>query len=177
MTSYLLKKLIGLAICVATLIVGYNFFWGNEEEQASSRKIIAQVKDLTGSVTKLLSSEKEKYEDGKYDDALSKMKQTIAVMKQKAMAMGDSGKQLMDKVNDLERREEQLKQDLAGLKENGPATGRMMMAPPGATPESAAEPTPSDSNAEENRDRRADAIRRQLLELNQEAERMTADFT
>ena len=95
--AYLLKRAIGLAIVLAIGLTGYNYFWGTEEEKANSQAIVGQVASLTKSVTSLLSSEKEKYSAGKYDDAIDKMSTTFSTLKQKAQALGKSGSSMLAK--------------------------------------------------------------------------------
>ena len=169
MTSYLVKKIVVLAVCVAALLVGYNYFRGNAEEQQKSQEIIGKVKDLSASVVDLLKSEHGKYEKGKYDAAISKIKATFSVLREKATAMGDGGQQLMDKVNELELQGQDLEQQLAALEGNDGSQGNLSESP--GVDGSAAESSASD------RDAQAEAIRRQILKLNQDAEQLSRDFT
>jgi hypothetical protein len=155
MTKYLVRKIVSLAICLAALIVGYNYFWGNKEEQQNAKDIIAQVKGLTGSVVDLLSTEKDKYENGKYDNALVKVKETFAIIRDKATAMGESGSEILDKLGALEQHEQDLRKKLATLDGS----------------ESAAADNGSDSpgKSDSDRDQQAEVIRRQILSLNDQA--------
>lgn len=157
MTRYLGRKLLGLAIFVAVLVVGYNYFWGTPEEQQNAKEIVGQVKNLTSSVTKLLVSEKDKFDEGKYDTALSKMKDAVSVLKQKAMAMGDDGKKMLDSVNKLEQKEQDIEQQLKEINSEDKTPGG-----------SAA---PGDAAAD--RQARAESLRQQILELNQDAEELS----
>ncbi len=113
--AFFIKKIIGLAICLAVLLVGYNYFWGTQEEQQSSKNIIAEVKVLTNAVVDLLKTEEEKYENGKFDDALVKVRETFVVIKEKAMTMGDGGREVLDKLGDLEQQRRDLKKKLSTL--------------------------------------------------------------
>lgn len=169
--GYLVKKIIGLAICLAVLIVGYNYFWGTPEEQESSKEILGRVKDLTGSVVELLSSEKEKFDKGKYDDALVKVKATFAALKEKAAAMGDSGQELMDRIGELEQQESELSTRLAEQDSGHPAKGMMMVAPGSDGDEQAAAPEDAGQNNSE-----AEELRQQILKLNEEARQLGEQF-
>lgn len=175
MTSYVLKKLIAAVLCLAVGIVAYNYFWGTEEEQKNSRQIIGQVKVLTNSVSTLLSSEKAKYDEGKYDEAISKLKTAFETLKEKANAMGETGKDVLDQVDALQQRERELEEELAALRMEGevPDKGeRMMKASPGSEGADSTTDSP-----QEDRARRAEQIRQELLKLNEDAERITAEFS
>lgn len=156
MTSYIGRKLVGLAILLAIFIVGYNYFWGTPEEQQSSKEILGQVKVLTTSVTNLLISEKEKFDKGKYDAALAKMKDTVSLLKEKALAMGDAGQHALTTVAELEEKEQNLRKELEELHTD------------------TAEPSAPVQNAEAaDRQARTEALRQQILDLNQEAEQLS----
>lgn len=61
---------------VLLLVVGillYNFFFGTEGEKEDGKRIVSEFKDVGVAVKDLLSSEKQKLDEGKYDDALDKM--------------------------------------------------------------------------------------------------------
>ena len=107
--AFLIKKIVPLVLLLATFLVGYNYFFGTKEEQESSREIIEQVKKLSSSVVKLLGSEKEKYQAGKYDGALEKVKSTFAVLKEKATQLGAKGQQIVNSIEEMEQEEIRLK--------------------------------------------------------------------
>ncbi len=150
MISFLIKKIIGLAICLAVLLVGYNYFWGNQEEQQSSQNIITEVKTLTGEVVDLLKVEQEKYENGKFDTALAKVKSTFTMIREKAMAMGEDGHEAIDKLDDLEHQGHNLKKKLSALDGDN-------------------DPTVQDDD----RDQQAEVIRKKILKLNNDAHQLS----
>ena len=74
-------KLVAFLLVVLVVgIVAYNYFLGTEEEQENSRRIIDQVRGLGSSVVNLLYSEKEKFDQGKYDSALEKIGDAIELV-------------------------------------------------------------------------------------------------
>lgn len=76
----MIRSLIKLGLLVVIGIVIYNYFFGTPEEQESSKQVFAKskeafvkVKDVGKDVFILLSSEKQKFDAGKYDVAIQKM--------------------------------------------------------------------------------------------------------
>ncbi|MEO7176172.1 MAG: hypothetical protein ABIV51_09755 [Saprospiraceae bacterium] len=68
------KFLFRIAIIAIIGLVVYNYIWGNESEKAGSKRILSETKDLFVGIKDLISSEKTKFDAGKYDDALDKIK-------------------------------------------------------------------------------------------------------
>jgi SMC interacting uncharacterized protein involved in chromosome segregation len=152
MTGYLGKKLLGLIVVAACLLVGYNYFWGTPEEKESAQKIIGEFTNLSNSVKNLLVSEKDKFDEGKYDTAISKLKEAVAVLKEKATSMGSDGQRVLNSVNELEQKEEALEEELASL--NAPAST-------------------TSGKSSDNQKSRAESLRQHILELNKEAEQLS----
>ena len=73
MTRFLLKILFYVVI----IVLVYNYFLGDSAEKDSSQKIFSEVKTVLVSVKDLLGAEKQKFDQGKYDEALEKIKQGI----------------------------------------------------------------------------------------------------
>ncbi|MEM0991737.1 MAG: hypothetical protein AAF847_03515 [Bacteroidota bacterium] len=61
-----------LAFLVVAILI-YNFFFGTTEEKETSQKIVQEFKDVGVAVKDLLQAEKEKLDEGKYDNALDKI--------------------------------------------------------------------------------------------------------
>ena len=124
--NWTVKALIAkLVVVLVVAIVGYNYFFGTAEEKESAKAIVGQVKSLTSSVATLLKSEKEKFDQGKYDEAMSKIKTALHSIHDKAVAMGDSGEKLLNKVESLEQQEDALEHRLHEL---GPEDSQRAMA-------------------------------------------------
>lgn len=101
-----MKSIIRIALLLIVAIIVYNLFFGTEEEKAASKRVIREGKEAVESVIGLLKSEKEKFDQGKYDQALDKLGNMFDNLKEGAK----DSKELMDRINDLEQRKEELSQ-------------------------------------------------------------------
>lgn len=112
----------GLIIKVVLLLVvgviGYNYFFGTAEEKESAQRIVGQVKQLTQSVADLLKSEKEKFDEGKYDAAISQLKSALNTIHEKIATLASGQENLLRDVESLEQQELSLEQRLQGLSPN-----------------------------------------------------------
>ena len=112
MFKLLFKYIIPFALFLAAFLVGYNLFFGNPEEQEQSKRIIAKFTDLGGEVYDLLHTEKEKYDDGKYDEALAKISQRIDQLKELAANAVENKQQLLDQVDQLDKARKSIQSQL-----------------------------------------------------------------
>ena len=69
----MIKLLIKIAIPIIIGILIYNYFFGTKEEKETSKVVFTKTKDLTVSVYDMLRSEKDKFNEGKYDKAMDKL--------------------------------------------------------------------------------------------------------
>lgn len=105
--------MIGFLIKLAVVgVLAYNYFFGTEEEKAQSAKTFGQMKEVAVSVGQLAKSEKEKYDAGKYDDALDKLGAAYVKLREGAQKLDAS---LLKRIDALEEREGKLREDLADL--------------------------------------------------------------
>lgn len=113
----MIRSLIKFGLLLVVLVVGYNLFFGTEEEKAQSKEIISkgrsvltEVFDFGKSAVNLLKKEKGKFDEGKYDGDLDKLGNIFDKWKDKAEDLQDSD--LVDKIVDLERTRLSLKQEM-----------------------------------------------------------------
>ena len=122
----MIRSLIKLVLFLVVGILVYNFFFGTEAEKESSRQVFNSGKALVGNVVGLLRSEKEKFEAGKYDNALAKVDDLFDDLKDKA---ADLDEKYVDRLRDLDDKREQLEEKLADLQEEH--TGENEFTPKG----------------------------------------------
>lgn len=102
-----MKTLIKVAIVLIIGVLVYNYFLGTESEKASSEKVFEQVKNVGVSIGELLKEEKQKFADGKYDDAFDKLGAIYENMKQKV----SSGERDEKTLKELESKKEKLEKE------------------------------------------------------------------
>ncbi len=115
MIRLLFGLVLPLVIVLAVGLVGYNYFFGTPEEQQNSVKIFSQVQGLGSDVFNLLVSEKGKFDDGKYNDAMDKIGSGISLLKEQAGRVGAASEQFINQLNALEQEKQDLQNQLAAL--------------------------------------------------------------
>ena len=116
----MIKALLKLLAILVIGILIYNYFLGTPQEKKGVENIVKEFKEFGGSVTDLLKSEKEKFDKGKYDDALDKIGSTLKDLKESIKGKGD---QYSDDINDLMKKKEQLSDELNKLEKNAKDSG------------------------------------------------------
>ncbi|MCB0631133.1 MAG: hypothetical protein R2824_10085 [Saprospiraceae bacterium] len=103
-----MKSLIKLGLILIVGILVYNYFFGDDAEKAQSREIFEKVGDLGKAGINLLRSEKDKFDEGKYDDALDKIGNLFDKVRDKAEDLNDS--ELLRDISRLEEKRRELKE-------------------------------------------------------------------
>lgn len=106
-----MRSLLKLALILVAGVLIYNYFLGTEAEKEQSKEIFTEVKDLGKAAWGLLKSEKEKFDEGKYDEALDKIGGLISNLKKKAETIQDSD--LLDRIADLEDQKAEIERKIA----------------------------------------------------------------
>ncbi len=104
----MIKNLIRLAVLVVVVLIAYNYFFGNQEEKETAQNIVNEFVDLGKSVGDLIKTEKEKFDAGKYDEALDKIGNFIDGLKAKAK----DSKEVLDHISALEEKKRALEEQL-----------------------------------------------------------------
>ncbi len=105
-----MKSLIKIAILALLLILGYNYFLGNDQEKEQAEKIVDKVKALGSEIKTLVVSEKNKFDEGKYDNTINKFTELIASVKEKISNID---------YDNLESKKTELEKSIQKLKEKG----------------------------------------------------------
>lgn len=106
-----MRSILKLALILVVGVLIYNYFLGTESEKEQSKEIFSEVKDLGKAAWGLLKSEKEKFDEGKYDEALDKIGGLLTNLKKKAETIQDSD--ILDRIASLEDQKEELERKIA----------------------------------------------------------------
>ena len=112
----MLKGLFRLLLFVVSVVLIYNYFFGDKQEKETSQQIVNQIKDLGKSVSDLLLSEKDKLKEGKYDDALNKVGTFIDNLKSNSDGLSTSE---LKELNALEVKKNELQEKLSKIDADG----------------------------------------------------------
>ncbi len=118
----MIGTLIRLGVVAIFCIVVYNYFFGDSSEKANSSRIFSGVGTLFHDVKDLVSSERTKFDAGKYNSALDKMGNVIDKLKDHANSTNDQTMQRQ--IGQLEQKKNQLQNRVqsdqsAGYGDNG----------------------------------------------------------
>ena len=102
----MIKLLIKIAIPIIIGILIYNYFFGTVKEKETSVEVYTKVKDLSLSLVDVMRSEKEKFDEGKYDKAMDKLNDVYNAARNHDEDMTVSEKKK------LESEKEELKKDI-----------------------------------------------------------------
>ncbi|MFQ5445452.1 MAG: hypothetical protein ACE5FF_00825 [Saprospiraceae bacterium] len=106
----MIKSLLKLLAILVIGILIYNYFLGTPSEKEGAQKIFREFKDVGVAVTDLLKSEKQKFDAGKYDNAVNKIGDLLDGLKRNAQ---DFDEQYLQRIKDLEKKREELSRQLS----------------------------------------------------------------
>lgn len=111
-----MRSLIKIALLIIVGVLVYNYFLGSEEEKATSEKVFRQVKDVGKSIGELIKNERQKFKDGKYDEAFDKLGEAYEKLKGKVNEGDQEDREMLKKLEkqkeDLEMEKKQIEDEL-----------------------------------------------------------------
>ncbi len=102
----MIRSLIKLAIFLLIGVLIYNYFFGTPEEKEQSRTVFRKAYDLGNDAWGVLRSEKAKFDDGKYDEAVDKVGGLLGTLRRTAERAQDS--RALDRIAELEAKRQEL---------------------------------------------------------------------
>jgi len=99
-----MTRLIGIIVLLLAVIVGYMYFFGKEDDKVTAHTIVNETKELGKSVGDFIKRQKDKYDDGEFDDLINKISNSIDKLRSK------SEKPTNETQTNLRELEHQLKQ-------------------------------------------------------------------
>lgn len=109
----MIRSLLKLALILVAGILVYNYFFGTEAEREQSKEIFGKVRDVGKDAWALLKTEKEKFEEGKYNGAVDKvgdslegLGELLGKLTKTAEDLNDSG--ALDQLSELQAKQREL---------------------------------------------------------------------
>ena len=99
----------------ALLVIGiliYNFFFGTSAEKEQSKKVFGETKVLFHSVRDLVRGERQKFDAGKYDNAVAKVKNVFGRLRETA----DDNKDILSEIDNLDKKRQEIEDRLSKIK-------------------------------------------------------------
>jgi hypothetical protein len=109
----MIKSLLKLLVVLVIGVLVYNYFFGTPSEKETSKEIFSDVRDLGKASWGLLRSEKEKFDAGKYDEAVDKVGGLLRSLNGKARDIGD--RESLQRLEELERRRVALDKEITEM--------------------------------------------------------------
>lgn len=73
-----MTRIIGFIVIVLAAIIGYMYFFGKEDDKMKAHTIVNETKSLGKSVGDFIAHQKDKYDDGEFDQLVNKIGAGIA---------------------------------------------------------------------------------------------------
>lgn len=157
----MLGKIIKYGLILVAGILIYNFFFGDAAEKKQAKEVIGKAGDALGATWNLLKSEKQKFDAGKYDQALDKLSGAYQAVRNGAQYLDQT---VLRRLDDLERRKAGLQQQLDSIEAGDEA---LQNAPPPPPKKKGLRASAADDTAakEAEQQRRKEALQRELEKL------------
>ena len=128
----MIQKIISITILLVIGLLTYNYFFGTAQEREQAQDIFGKGAEVVGASADLLKAEYQKFNDGKYDEALNNINGLLSKLKEKGGEIDDWKKRKEDwdqKKNDLEKLmdsgsgfvDEEVKKSIEDLEKEGKA--------------------------------------------------------
>lgn len=108
----MLRSLLKFGVLLVIGVLVYNFFFGSSTEKEQSKKVFGETKVLFHSVRDLVKGEREKFDAGKYDNAVSKVKNVFGKLRETA----NDNKDVLTELDDLDKKRQAIEERLAKIK-------------------------------------------------------------
>lgn len=110
----MIKSLLKIGLLLVAGILVYNFFFGTDEEKTQSKKVFGEMRDVARSVGSLIRTEREKFNQGKYDQALDKLGDAYQGIRKQAKHLDET---VIKRLDAAEKRRQALEKELDSLNE------------------------------------------------------------
>lgn len=113
-----MKTLLKLGLLLLVGVLTYNYFFGDEAEKETSRKVVSEIKDVGVAIKNLVKDEHKRIKEGKYKKVLSKVDDALTSIEAKVKNMD---KETLEEYKKLKRESKSLESELESVEkdENG----------------------------------------------------------
>ncbi len=84
----MIGRILKIGLILLAGFLGYTYFFGNAEEKAQSREIVGDIgnagKKIFSKIGTMLNKQKDNFDEGRHDEALSKVGAELDKLKQRA---------------------------------------------------------------------------------------------
>ena len=108
----MIKTLLKLGVLLVVGILVYNFLFGTTEEKEQSKEVFKSTGAVISSTWNLLKAERQKFDAGKYDQALDKLGGAYRAIRDRAQYVDEK---VLSRLDDLENRKAALEKELDGI--------------------------------------------------------------
>lgn len=143
----MIRRLLSLAAMLIIGLLVYNMMFGDEADKENAKQITSGIKEL-------IQSTKDKYENGEYNEAIDKIGDVFNQLKDKADKLNNG--EYADDISELQQRKERLEEMLRELEEKENTATRSLV--------------PQDLSKDK------EAILKEMLELEREANRIATEM-
>ncbi|MFZ4544357.1 MAG: hypothetical protein ACOYOA_09935 [Saprospiraceae bacterium] len=154
----MIRQLFFWAILIITCVLVYNRYFGDTAEKEQSKKVFGEAKELFHSVTDVVKSEKQKFESGKYDQAVGNIRNLFGKMRESA----EDNKDVLDQIDELEQKRKEIEEKISKIKE----------MPEDKNPASSKNREPSSTNKPLSRSRETDQLKTDMDNLLKETKEL-----
>lgn len=100
-----MRKLLFTLILLLAGYIGFMYFFGKGEDKSNAQAIVNETKDLGKAVADFLRGQKEKYDEGEFDQLIEKVSKTMDKLKSSS---SENQSEVKDNLRDLEKELKQI---------------------------------------------------------------------
>jgi cytochrome c556 len=162
----MIRSILKIGIVLIFAVLGYNRFFGSDEEKEQSKKVFGQMRGVVTSVAGVVRGERDKFEAGKYDKVMEKLGAAYSTVRDKAQYVDEK---VIKRLDELENRKAKLQREIDNV-EAEPASA------PAAQPKKGLKKTTREDEAKAAKEAEIKArrteLQRQMEELIKDSENM-----
>ncbi len=144
----MIRSLLKLGFLLVVGILVYNYLFGTSEEKAQSKEVFQKTGAAVSSAWSLLKSERQKFDAGKYDNALDQLGGAYREVRDRAQYVDEK---VLRRLDDLEQRKATLEKELQGIEMEDKAPQTPTPAPTKKGLKAPAVPDQTTKNADQQR--------------------------